>query len=98
MSEIAISSLYALAVMLAMGVITWLYSLYRSDVSVVDSLWSLMFLAGAISYLTFRERLFHAQHVAAGAGRAVGTQAVHIPDHTQLEQGRRPALSRDQGE
>ena len=55
MSEIAISSLYALAVMLAMGVITWLYSLYRRDVSVVDSLWSLMLLAGAISYLTFAD-------------------------------------------
>jgi steroid 5-alpha reductase family enzyme len=40
----------ALAVILGMGVLTWLYSLYRHDVSMVDSLWSLMFLAAALLY------------------------------------------------
>ena len=55
MTEIWLSSIYALAVMLAMGFVTWLYSLYRNDVSIVDSLWSLMLLAGAISYLVFAD-------------------------------------------
>ena len=50
MSAIWQASFYALAVMLVMAFITWLYSLYRKDVSIVDSLWSLMFLAAAITY------------------------------------------------
>ena len=50
MSAIWQSSFYALAVMLVMAFLTWLYSLYRKDVSIVDSLWSLMFLAAAITY------------------------------------------------
>lgn len=50
-------SLTALCVMLGMGFITWLYSLYRNDVSIVDSLWSLMFLAGAITYALFADDL-----------------------------------------
>lgn len=40
----------ALALILAMGALTWLYSLYRRDVSIVDSLWSLMFLAAGVLY------------------------------------------------
>lgn len=40
----------ALILILCMGIITWLYSLYRRDVSIVDSLWSLMFLAAALLY------------------------------------------------
>ncbi len=40
----------ALGVIVGMGIVTWLYSLYRRDVSIVDSLWSLMFLAAAILY------------------------------------------------
>ena len=50
MSAIWQASFYALAVMLVMAFVTWLYSLYRKDVSIVDSLWSLMFLAAAITY------------------------------------------------
>ena len=51
MNEIWLTAVYGLVVMLVMGVVTWLYSLYRNDVSIVDSLWSLMFLAGAVVYL-----------------------------------------------
>jgi len=51
MNEIWLIGISALAVMLIMGFVTWLYSLYRNDVSIVDSLWSLMFLAGAAVYL-----------------------------------------------
>lgn len=42
--------LEALALILAMGAVTWSYSLYRRDVSIVDSLWSLMFLAAALLF------------------------------------------------
>ena len=41
----------ALAVMLCLGFLTWLLSLKLKDVGIVDSLWSLMFLAGAGIYL-----------------------------------------------
>jgi steroid 5-alpha reductase family enzyme len=39
-----------LAVILAVGVAGWLFSLYARDVSFVDSLWSLFFLIGAVVY------------------------------------------------
>lgn len=49
--------LIALLVVLVMGFITWLYSLVRKDVSIVDSLWSLMFLTSAIVYVLFAETI-----------------------------------------
>lgn len=42
--------LYGLAGMLVLGVLTWLLSLYLRDVSIVDSIWSLMFLTAALVY------------------------------------------------
>jgi len=52
-------SLYfqALLVMLALGFVTWLLSVVRRDVSIVDSIWSLMFLAAAIVYLQHNEAI-----------------------------------------
>lgn len=44
------SYLAALAVILAVGLLVWLISLLKRDVSVVDSLWSLMFLFAAVTY------------------------------------------------
>lgn len=43
--------LEALLLILVMGIATWIFSLYRRDVSIVDSLWSLMFLAAALLYI-----------------------------------------------
>ena len=42
--------LYGLGGLLALGVAGWLVSLPKRDVSIVDSLWSLMFLAAAAIY------------------------------------------------
>jgi steroid 5-alpha reductase family enzyme len=42
--------LQGLLIILTLGVLTWLYSIYRKDVSMVDSLWSLMFLAASLYY------------------------------------------------
>lgn len=42
--------LWSGGVLLAAAVLCWLLSLRRDDVSIVDSLWSLMFLAVAITY------------------------------------------------
>ncbi|MGD8408438.1 MAG: DUF1295 domain-containing protein, partial [Thiohalophilus sp.] len=42
--------IYGLAGMLVLGVLTWLLSLYLRDVSIVDSIWSLMFLVAALIY------------------------------------------------
>lgn len=41
----------ALSLILIMGIVTWVYSLVRRDVSIVDSLWSLMFLAAAMYFV-----------------------------------------------
>ncbi len=40
--------LSALGAMLLLGVLTWARSLQRRDVSIVDSIWSLLFLVGAV--------------------------------------------------
>ena len=50
MNDIWSGALYGLGIMLVIGVLGWLYSLRRHNVNIVDSLWSLMFLAGAICY------------------------------------------------
>jgi steroid 5-alpha reductase family enzyme len=43
--------LYALLAILAAGLMTWVFSLRKKDVSIVDSLWSMMFLLAALVYL-----------------------------------------------
>jgi steroid 5-alpha reductase family enzyme len=40
----------ALAVILAFGIVSWLFSVLRKDVSFVDSLWSLFFLVAALVF------------------------------------------------
>jgi steroid 5-alpha reductase family enzyme len=40
-----------LGVMLIIGFVTWLLSVRLKDVSIVDSVWSLLFLAGLITYM-----------------------------------------------
>ncbi len=50
MNEIWLTGFDGLGLMLIMGLMAWLYSLYRHNVNIVDSLWSLMFLAGALTY------------------------------------------------
>ena len=42
--------LYGLCAMLALGFAGWLISLYRNNVTHVDSMWSLFFVVGAITY------------------------------------------------
>ncbi|MEX2181607.1 MAG: DUF1295 domain-containing protein [Gemmatimonadaceae bacterium] len=44
------AALVAVALMAALAVGGWLLSLVRRDVSLVDSVWSLFFLAGAVGY------------------------------------------------
>ncbi len=50
MNEFLVNAGYGLGVMLAIGLLGWFYSLYRHNVNIVDSLWSLMFLAAALCY------------------------------------------------
>ena len=40
-----------LAVIAALAVATWLFSVAKRDVSIVDSLWSILFLAATITYI-----------------------------------------------
>ena len=43
--------LFSASIVIGLAVILWLYSLVIRDVSIVDSLWSLMFLGAALVYL-----------------------------------------------
>lgn len=45
------SYLFGLLVLIFIGLITWLFSVFKRDVSIVDSLWSVMFVAVAATYL-----------------------------------------------
>ena len=45
--------LLSLQALLAFGVAGWLVSLVKKDVSIVDSLWSIMFLIAAVIYYAF---------------------------------------------
>jgi len=47
--------LVALSGLLVFGIAGWLVSLLRKDVSIVDSMWSLMFLIAAVIYMTLGE-------------------------------------------
>lgn len=49
--------LTALGVLMAFGVAGWLISVVRSDVSIVDSMWSLMFLFAALAYISTVETI-----------------------------------------
>lgn len=49
------SWLTALYALLAFGVVGWLISLWRKDVSIVDSMWSLMFLIATVTYAFLSE-------------------------------------------
>lgn len=44
------AALSALVVMMSLAVLGWLASLYRHDVSIVDVLWPLFFVTGALAY------------------------------------------------
>jgi steroid 5-alpha reductase family enzyme len=39
-----------LAAMLALGLATWVVSFFKADVSIVDSVWSLLIFSGAVTY------------------------------------------------
>ncbi len=47
----------ALAIILAVGAVSWLFSLAKNDVSFVDSLWSLFFLIAAAVFAVQAEQL-----------------------------------------
>jgi steroid 5-alpha reductase family enzyme len=44
------SYLWGLVVILSAGVLTWIVSLVKRDVGIVDSLWAPMFLIAGLSY------------------------------------------------
>jgi len=49
--------IYALGIALIVAVTAWLVSVARRDVSIVDSLWSLMILASVLAYVGFSDFL-----------------------------------------
>ncbi|HEX5764852.1 MAG TPA: DUF1295 domain-containing protein [Woeseiaceae bacterium] len=52
-----VAAVTAFGAMLLLALATWIVSVPRKDVSIVDGLWSLMFLAGIVVYLGFLDTL-----------------------------------------
>ena len=48
---------YGLLGILTLGFITWIVSIFKRDVSIVDSVWPLMFLTGAIVFVVMGEAI-----------------------------------------
>jgi len=44
--------LFGLAAILPLTLVTWIASVFKRDVSIVDSLWSILFLAAAVAYVS----------------------------------------------
>ena len=49
-NSIAIALACGLAAMLALGLLTWVVSFFKADVSIVDSVWSLLIFSGGVVY------------------------------------------------
>jgi steroid 5-alpha reductase family enzyme len=49
----------ALLVILGVGIVSWLVSVIKKDVSFVDSLWSLFFLIAAVVFALEAQPLYH---------------------------------------
>jgi len=49
-SALACSALYGLAATFAIAVLTWIMSVAKRDVSIVDSVWSVLILGAAVTY------------------------------------------------
>lgn len=49
--------LQGLLVMIVLATVTWLISVVKRDVSIVDSIWSLMILAGGVTYVVTTDML-----------------------------------------
>jgi len=60
------SYLTGLAGMVILAAVTWLVSLRKRDVSIVDSIWSLMILAGAVLYAVGADRLTRRNWIILG--------------------------------
>lgn len=57
------SFLLALPLLLGMGAVTWLISLIKHNVAIVDSLWSLMFFAASMVYLLSADDIRDSQYL-----------------------------------
>ncbi len=84
-----------LAVMLGLGVVTWLYSLVNDDVSIVDSLWSLMFLAAAFYYASSVDTLSPTTILMLVMVSLWALRLSAVFNPAQCGRARRPALPRN---
>ncbi len=73
-----------LGAMLALAVVTWLASIPRRDVSIVDSVWPLFFLLAAFVYLGATPASSPRDALRHDAGRRVGAQALCLSHVAQL--------------
>lgn len=56
------SFLYSLAVLFSIAIVLWIISRIKNDVGIVDSFWSLMILAGGVSFFSFSDTTMTERH------------------------------------
>ena len=73
-------SLYVLGLVSTLGLatLTWVVSVLKRDVSIVDGVWALMLLAAATVYATGAEPYTRADDAHPDAGCAVGPAPVRL--------------------
>ena len=87
--------LYSLSVVLSLAVIAWLVSLKRRDVSIVDSLWSVMIFTSLAAYMFFAENLGPRRYllvILLGIWAARLSLYITIRNHGQAEDRRYQAI------
>ncbi len=87
--------LYSLSVVLSLAVIAWLVSLKRRDVSIVDSLWSVMIFTSLAAYMFFAENLGPRSYllvILLGIWAARLSLYITIRNHGQAEDRRYQAI------
>lgn len=79
--------LYSLPLLLAMGALAWVYAYRRDNVNIVDSLWSLFFLAAALTYLAVAGQ---SNAVSIALIVAVAVWALRLSAHLALRNAGKP--------
>ena len=89
------AAVWRLAAIVALAIVTWLVSLYKRDVSIVDSMWSVMICRARHACMRQRCRAGAARRWLLALADAVGGAPGGLHHVAQLGRGRRPPLPGD---
>lgn len=79
----------SLLILFLMALLTWIVSLVKRDVSIVDSIWSLFFLAAMLVYYAHPSATWPSINPCTGIDRHVVVSALCLFDLAELGTARR---------